>query len=191
MGKATKAPRAPIDVDEWERSVHAKNVAEWESAQSHMSTAMETPYSGMIREVDAAASFRAYKQCLEEQGYAFGTYGTDRTLFEKLDRRVFAETPASQMGIAVFNEAKKILREINTGSKPERNVIGIMDTDTALTIADLVLLLAHPSANSDDLDLFWEVTDRLWCFAHPVYRLTAEHLDATCAKITQRLKQLS
>ena len=167
---------------------HAKNVAAWESVQSHASTAMEAPYSGMIRDVDAAASFRAHKQRLEEEGYAFGTYNTDRSLFEKLDRLVFAS--ASDMGRSVFNEAKSMLDQINRGSKPQRNTFSMlvmMDTKYVTPIANLVLLLTHSFATSDDLELFWQVTDRLWCFAHPVYRLHSGHLDATCAKITRRL----
>jgi hypothetical protein len=172
---------------------HMKNVAEWEAVQTCYSDAMDLSFSGMISEVDAATSFRAHKKSLEDKGYKFGTYNTDRSLFEKLDRMVLHDTPDIFMGREVFDQARSILRQINKGSKPEKNsfsMLVMMSTEYVTPTADLLHLLTHPKATVQDLDLFWELTDRLWCFAHPVFELHSGYLDATCSKITRRLTEV-
>ena len=79
---------------------------EWKFAQWHVCLAMDTPYNGMVSTVDVEKSYQEHKKCLEGKGYAFGTYNTDRSYFEKLDRCLFQRTPVDHMGRAVFSEAK-------------------------------------------------------------------------------------
>lgn len=172
---------------------HTRDMAEWESVQSHVSKAMQVPFKGMISKVDAVKSFRAHMDDLKDKGYAFGTYNTDRSLFEKLNRLVFSRVPDENMGSAVYDEAKNLLRQINKGAKPMKNTFSMlvmMSTEYVTPMANMVLLLSHPSSTSRDLDLFWELTDRIWCFAHPVYHLHSGYLDETCAKITTRLSEV-
>lgn len=197
-----KRPASPtISVDKKARhddddpldDYHGKNVAEWEAVQTCYSEAMSLTFSGMITEVDAATSFRAHRKSLEDQGYKFGTYNTDRSLFEKMDRIVLQDTPDALMGREVFRQARSILRQINEGSKPQRNAFSMlvmMNTEYVTPTADLLHLLTHPKATAEDLDLFWELTDRLWCFAHPIFRLHSGYLDETCRKITRRLAEV-
>ena len=185
----SKAPRASEDDD-----LHEQKVAEWESVQEHVRCAVDTPYAGMISTVDVETSYQNHKQRLQDKGYAFGTYNTDRSLFEKLHRLVFKRVPVDHMGRTVFSEAKSILTQINHGSIPKKNsfsMLVMMSTEYIVPMANLVHLLAHPSASLDDLDLFWELTDRLWCFAHPIYRLHSGCLDETCDKITKRLREVT
>ena len=185
----SKAPRAPDEDD-----LHEQKVAEWEAVQEHVRLANDTPYAGMISTVDVEKSYQEHKQRLTDKGYAFGTYNTDRSLFEKLDRLVFQRVPVDHMGPTVFSEAKSILTQINKSSIPKRNsfsMLVMMSTEYIVPMANMVHLLAHPSASSDDLDLFWELTDRLWCFAHPIYYLHSGYLDETCGKITKRLREVT
>lgn len=184
-----KTPRASEEDDP-----HTHNVAEWESVQEHVRLAEDAPFAGMISTVDVEKSYQEHKKCLQDAGYAFGTYNTDRSLFEKLDRLVFQRVPVDHMGRTVFSEAKNILTQINRGSKPTRNsfsMLVMMSTEYVVPMANMVHLLAHPSASSDDIHLFWELTDRLWCFAHPIYRLHSGYLDETCSKITKRLQEVT
>ena len=185
----TVGTKRPHEDDPLE-SYHRKRLVEWNAVESTFFTAMSVPFGGMISEVDAARSLRAHRDTLVSKGYAFGTYHTDRSLFEKLNRLVFATVPDAHMGRAVFHEVKSILRQIHAGSKPERNsfsMLVMMDATYVPPLADLVRLLSHPDATPTDLDLFWELTDRLWCFAHPVYtELHSGYLDETCAKIRDR-----
>ena len=172
---------------------HTKLVSEWEAVQEHVVRADVVDFSGMIATADVDTSYRLHKDALIEAGYAFGTYNTDRSLFEKLDRLVFQRVPADHMGRTVFDEAKNILSQINEGSRPREgsfSMLVMMSTEYIVPVANLVHLLAHPHASPDDLNLFWELTDRLWCFAHPIYRLHSGYLDETCEKITTRLAQL-
>ena len=172
---------------------YQKNVAEWEAVQTYFSKAMDLSFSGMISEVDVAESFRAHKKSLQDQGYKFGTYHTDLSLFEKLDRLAFHDTPDFCMGRQVFQQARGILRQINEGSKPKKNSFSIlvaMNTEYVTPAADILHVLTHQKATARDIDLFWELTDRLWCFAHPIFRLHSGHLDITCGKITRRLEEL-
>lgn len=166
-------------------------VTEWESVQKHSCRALDTKYAGMIATVDVDASYREHKQCLRDMGYDFGTYHTDLSLFEKLSRTVFRDDCT---GRDVFSQAKNILSKINKGSKPKRNSLNLlhmMSTKYIVPVANMVLLLAHPSALQDDLNLFWKLTDRLWCFAHPVYNLHSGWLDETCDEITKRLQEVT
>lgn len=187
-----KARRDDDDADPMD-DYHRKNVAEWEAVQTCYSDAMRLPFSGMISEVDAAKSFRAHKKSLEDKGYKFGTYNTDRSLFEKLDRLAFKDTLDAFMGREVFDQARGILRQINEGSKPQKNsfsMLVMMSTEYVRPTADLLHLLTHPKATTEDLNLFWELTDRLWCFAHPIFQLHSGYLDQTCHKITRRLAEV-
>jgi hypothetical protein len=173
---------------------HERTVAEWESVQQHVRRAVDAPYAGMVATVDVEKSYQEHKTRLQGKGYAFGTYKTDRSLFEKLDRLVFQCVPVDHMGRTVLSQAKDILLQINEGSKPKRNsfvMLVMMSTEYIVPVANMVHLLAHPSASSDDLNLFWELTDRLWCFAHPIYRLHSGYLDETCGKITKRLQEVT
>lgn len=196
-----KRPSSPVvSVDKKARhdadpmdDYHNKNVAEWEAVQTCYSDAMDISFSGMISEVDAATSFRAHKKSLEDKGYKFGTYNTDRSLFEKLDRLAFKDTPDAFMGREVFDQARSILRQINEGSRPKRNsfsMLVMMSTEYVRPTADLLHLLTHPKATTEDLNLFWELTDRLWCFAHPILELHSGYLDETCHRITRRLAEV-
>jgi hypothetical protein len=185
----SKASRTSEDDDH-----HENNVAKWESVQEHVRLAEDTPYAGMISTVDVEKSYQEHKQRLQDEGYAFGTYNTDRSLFEKLDRLVFQRVPVDHMGRTVFSAAKSILTQIKEGSKPKRNsfsMLVMMSTEYVVPMANMVHLLAHPSASLDDLDLFWELTDRIWCFAHPVYHLHSGYLDETCDRITKRLRDVT
>ena len=185
----SKASRASKDDDP-----HENKVAAWESVQERVRLATDTPYAGMVSTVDMEKSYQEHKQRLTDKGYAFGEYNTDRSLFEKLGRLVFQRVPAAHMGRTVFSEAKSILTQINEGSKPKRNsfsMLVMMSTEYIVPMANMVHLLAHPSASSDDIGLFWELTDRLWCFAHPIYCLHSGYLDETCGKITRRLKEVT
>ena len=177
-----------------EEGSHQRKVAVWESVQEHVRRAVDVPYAGMVSAVDVEKSYQDHKKRLQDAGYAFGTYNTDRSLFEKLDCLVFQRVPADHMGRTVFSKAKSILSQINEGSKPERNTFSMlvmMSTEYIVPMANMVHLLAHPSATADDLDLFWELTDRLWCFAHPIYTLHSGYLDETCDKITARLRAVA
>lgn len=183
----SKASRASEDRHEYK-------VAEWESVQEHVRLAEDIPYAGMISTVDVEKSYQEHRKCLQDTGYAFGTYNTDRSLFEKLDRLVFQRVPVDHMGRTVLSQAKCLLTQINEGSKPKRNsfsMLVMMSTEYIAPMARMVRLLAHPSASIDDLDLFWELTDRVWCFAHPVYSLHSGYLDETCDKITSRLRDVT
>jgi len=185
----SKASRASEDDDP-----HENNVAKWESIQERVRLAVDTSYAGMVSTSDVEKSYQEHKQRLTDKGYAFGAYNTDRCLFEKLDRLVFQRVPAAHMGRTVFSEAKSILTQINEGSKPKRNsfsMLVMMSTEYIVPMANMVHLLAHPSASSDDIGLFWELTDRLWCFAHPIYCLHSGYLDETCDKITKRLQEVT
>ena len=188
---SSKMAREYNDVDEDER--HNVRMVAWESVQNFVDDTMAAMYGGMISTVDAYKSYNEHKLDLQKQGYAFGTYNTDRSLFEKLDRLVFKDN-RSTMGSTVFKEAKNILKQINIGSKPKKSsfsMLVMMSTEYITPVANMVLLLSHPSATKEDLDLFWELTDRLWCFAHPVYCLHSGYLDETCDKITKRLQALA
>jgi hypothetical protein len=170
--------------------VYANLLSDWESVQPHYNRAIEAQYGGMISKCgsDVNESRIAFKQQLIEEGYKFGTYNTDRTLFERLDR----EVPLAH-GPDVFIQLKSILEQINTGAKPKKNRISLLvmdDTQYVKPVADLVLLLSHNSACVDDLTLLWELTDRLWCFGHPVRVSHSGMLYETCEKITSRLSKL-
>lgn len=172
---------------------YATQLAEWKAVREQVSRAMRTPFDGMIAEVDAALSFRDHRAALETKGYAFGAYNTDRSLFEKLERLVFRATPDAHMGREVFKQAKGLLLQVHEGARPQRNsfsALVMMSTEYVPPLSDLVHLLAHPRAASSDLELFWELTDRIWCFAHPVYELHSGYLDETCGKITRRLAEI-
>jgi hypothetical protein len=173
---------------------HSDKVREWEAVQEHVARANAVAFSGMISTSDVDKSYGVHKEKLITDGYAFGTYSTDRSLFEKLDRLVFQRVPSDHMGRTVFGEAKNILTQINEGSTPREgsfSMLVMMSTEYIVPVASLVHLLAHPSASSDDLNLFWELTDRLWCFAHPIYHLHSGYLDETCEKITTRLREVT
>lgn len=173
---------------------HDNKVAVWESVQDNVRLADDILYAGMISTVDVEKSYQEHKQRLQDEGYAFGTYNTDRSLFEKLDRLVFQRVPVFHMGRTVLSQAKSLLTQINEGSKPKKNsfsMLVMMSTEYIVPMANMVHLLAHPSASPEDLNLFWELTDRVWCFAHPIYRLHSGYLDETCDKITKRLREVT
>lgn len=178
---------------------HREKMAEWEAVQPRVSEAMKVPLAGMISEVDAAASFRAHVDQLEAQGYAFGSYPTgDRSLSEKLKHSLFDATPASWMGFEVLGQAMNILKQVNAKSKPSEedededvSLWVMFRTQYVSPLVDLVHLLVHPKATLEDLHLFWELTDRLWCVAHPIYPLHSGWLDETCCSITRRLAEVS
>jgi len=188
----TKASRTdddtPLD------TMYARELKAWEAVQTRCATAMDAPFEGMIAEVDAEASYRAHRARLEREGYRFGTYSTHRSLFEKLDDLVFRLTPVSHMARTVFDEVKSLLEQINKGSTPKRgsfSLLVMMNPQYVPPLSDLVHLLTHPKATAEDLDLFWELTDRVWCFAHPIYRYHSGHLDETCDAITKRLAEVT
>ena len=185
----TKRRASPTSLDE----DHTQRVTEWEDVQTRYKDAMDVSFSGMISQVDAAKSLKAHKEYLKEKGYKFGMYHTDRSLFEKLDRLVFQDTPNVFMGREIFDQVRGMLKEINEGSRPKKNrfsLLVMMSTKYVTPVADLVHLLVHPNATLKDLELVWELTDRIWCFAHPILDVHSGYLDATCVKITQRLDQL-
>lgn len=176
-----------------EAESHADKLLQWEVVQSHVLVAMETPYSGMIATADVHKGFVAHKRHLQQAGYDFGNYAYDRSMFERLDREVLFLTPPEAMGQVVFDEAKSMLKQINQEAKPKRGEIArfvFTKTTYVAPMAKLIHLLAHPLAVADDLDLFWEITDRLWCFGHPIYYLHNARLDYTCNKIIKRLADL-
>jgi len=172
---------------------HANKLLQWESVQSQVLMAMKVPFAGMIADADVYESFYAHRSHLELAGYNFGKYAYDRSMFERLDREVFQLTPPEAMGKAVFHEVKSMLEQINQEANPTRGkVIDLVFTQTAyvLPMAKLVHLLTHPLAIADDIDLFWEITDRLWCACHPIYHLHSARLDYTCSKIIKRVSDL-
>ena len=162
----------------------------WDAAQPRVAEACRVRCAGMLAHVDVLASQRAHKAALAAKGYLFGVYATDRSLFEKLDRVVFQDACAADAGARVLAQVQNVLRQVNAGSEPREdsfNLLVMMEPQYLAPLCDLVDLLTHARARADDLDLFWELTDRLWCFGHPVYDLSSELLDETCAKITARL----
>lgn len=98
------------------------------------------------------------------------------------------------MGRKVFDQARSILQQINEGSKPKKDflcILVMMSTEYVTPTANLLHLLTHPKATTEDLDLFWELTDRLWCEApHPIFKLHSGYLDQTCRKITRRCEEV-
>lgn len=186
-GPTTSSTQGSLD------EYHMKNVAEWEAVQTCYSDAMNLSFSGMISEVDVASSFRAHRKSLEEQGYKFGKYNTDRSLFERLDRLAFKDIPDALLGREVLYQVKGILRQINEGSRPVKNTFSMlvmMSAEYVTPVACLVHLLTHRNATVDDLELVWELTDRLWCFGHPIFQLHSGYLDETCRKIARRLAEV-
>lgn len=168
---------------------HVDRLVLWKSLQSHVYRASLTEYGGMISFVNVEESYLEHKRVLKTKGYKFGTYGTDRSLFERMDRLVFQHT-YGDMGRVVLHEAKSILQHINTGAMPERNTFSMLvmhSVEYIRPIVDLISLLTHSRADCSDLNLFWELLDRLWCFAHPIYYLHSGYLDETSQKITTRL----
>ena len=173
-----------------------RQVREWEEVQLHFHRALNQPLAGMLTSgVNIEASFLRHKIKLMTDGYKFNTYEHDRSLFERLDRLVFAYTASHRWAFDVLQELRNMLYQINKDSKPERDrfsMLVMMNTKYVTAVANLILLLAHTKATVDDLDLFWELTDRIWCFAHPVYTsLTSIDLDETCAKIAARLEEVT
>jgi len=66
-----------------------------------------------------------------------------------------------------------------------------MDIRYIAPASNMVLLLTHPLSMLSDLELFWELTDRLWCGNHPVYFLDTASLDETCHNIDRRLQEVT
>ena len=170
---------------------HEKKVTEWTNVQSVYNTAMALGRGGiLLSSADVYKSYEEHKEELIFHGYKFGTYRTDLSMFEKLDRLVFGNALVSEMGEDVFDQVRNTLTQINNGSKPKKmslNMLVIMSTEYITPVANLLTLLTHKDSTVDDLKLFWELTDRLWCFAHPIYEIHSGHLDQTCARITTRM----
>jgi len=170
---------------------HEKNVTEWTNVQSVYNTAMSLDLGGIL--LSSADVNKSYERHMEElilHGYRFGTYNTERSLFEVLHLKVFRNALVSEMGKDVFDQVRNILTQINNGSRPKKmslSCLVMMSTEYITPVANLLTLLTHKDSTVDDLKLLWELTDRLWCFAHPIYEIHSGHLDETCAKITTRM----
>lgn len=181
-----------VAVDGDDDYVH--EVAKWESVQILVQCALNSQHESTISEDVISKSYNEHKRDLMRKGYAFDTYPIDRSLFERLDRLVFQFIPANHMPRAVITEARGILDEINKGSRPHRHrfsLLAMMSIKYITPAANMVLLLSHPSAGATDIDLLWELTDHLWCFAHPVYtHMHIGHLDETCDKINTRIREV-
>jgi len=169
-----------------------RRLQKWEQVQLHYYRALHQPLAGMLTSgVNIEASYLRHKMKLMTLGYKFDTYKHDRSLFECLDRLAFAYTFSHRWAADVLGELRNMLQQINKGAKPERDTFSMlvmMNPKYVTAVANLILLLTHTKATIYDLDLFWELTDRIWCFAHPVYTsLTSIDLDETCATIAARL----
>lgn len=144
--------------------------------------------------VDIKESFLEHKRQLIADGYQFDTYHVDRSLFERLDRQLFCYTKPHRWGVEVLQELRNMLTQINTGSKPKRNefsMLVMMDTAYVTHVANLILLLTNDKATFEDLNLFWQLTDRIWCFGHPTRPYGEYDLNETCEKIATRLEQVT
>lgn len=176
--------------DEMEES-YQKKLREWDAVRKIANDAMGCEIGGILKnDSKVFQSYTEHKSDLEKRGYKFGTYNTDRSLFERLDRAIFKNTPPFEMGRVVFEEIKSILNEIHRGSKPKKHsfcMLVMMSTEYVSPVAHLMTLLTNDKATTEDLKLFWNLTDRLWCFAHPVYHLHSGWLDETCDEITKRM----
>ena len=54
-------------------------------------------------------------------------------------------------------------------------------------VADMICLVQSTYSAVEDLDLVWELLERIWCFGHPVFRYqTSQDLDILCERISKR-----
>ena len=168
-------------------------IAEWQAVQPYVQRASNVSFKGMISRANVFEGYETHRRQLVEQGYKFGT-GTDRSFFERLDRVVLRDTPKADMGRVVFDEIKNILDGINRGCKPKPSgsfsILVMMDVKYTSPLANLVFLVTSKYATSDDLALFWQLTDRLWSFGHPTQTLHSWYLDETCDRISNRFAQV-
>ena len=129
---------------------------------------------------------------MKEKGYEYYAQPHDRSLFEKFMRERFhpAIDAGENIASVVLRQLRGCLEQINTGSKPKKNCFSIlvmMDTKYIKPVADMICLVQSTYSAVEDLDLVWELLERIWCFGHPVFRdQTSQDLDLLCERISKR-----
>lgn len=181
--------------EERREQMHAKEVDAWKEKQEEVTNAMNTTLTGMISEADVYGSYLSHCNKLSSLGYTFGEYEVNRSLFEEMHHQVFECIPIDHIARETLMQAKCLLQDVYHRSMPRRGRLVsrlVMDDIKYITpLSNMILLLTHTSATCEDLDLFWELTDRAWCFGHPIYDIDVRDFDDTCAKITKRLRAVS
>ena len=91
-----------------------------------------------------------------------------------------SSVPSDHMGRTVCGKEHPDEHQRGPAPRGSFSMLVMMSTEYIVPVASLVHLLAHLSATGR-LNLFWELTDRLWCCAS-IYHLHSGYLDETCEK---------
>ena len=179
---ATKTPRTD---DKCALYIFAEQSSEWFSMQKLVRRALSITDVGSVSKEAVQTSMMRHKEDLEKIGYMLGTYYTDLSLFEKIYFQY--ERNGS---FDAFRCSQSILRQVNEGSKPGSfSMLVFMEPKYLRPLANMAFIISHDQNRLEDFELFWELTDRLWCFGHPL-KYHSDHLDETCSKINQRALDL-
>jgi hypothetical protein len=195
LGEGNKASRMEETEKDEEDTVFAAKLQAWTDQQSIVRDMLRPlpALSGIISlPVVVEKSLLAHKEDMMKKGYKYYEKSFDRSLFEKFMREGFEPAIDAGENIAsvVFKKLRGCLEQVNIGSKPVKNSISIlvmMDTKYIKPIADMIYLLLSTYSTVEDLDLVWELLERVWCFGHPVFRYqTKQDLDLVCERISKR-----
>jgi hypothetical protein len=178
-----------------EDTIFAANLQAWTDQQSIVRDTLcplPAPMGIISLPVVVKKSLLAHKEDMEKKGYKYYAQPHDRSLFEKFMRESFQPAIDAGENIAsvVLSQLRGCLKQINTGSKPEKNcfsMLVMMDTKYIKPVADMICLVQSTYSAVEDLHLVWELLERIWCFGHPVVRYqTSQDLDILCERISKR-----
>lgn len=196
-GEQEKAKQCPVEAERDARFV--AKLEEWTKLQPVVRDALRVvavPAGIISLPLVVKNSLLAHKGDMEKQGYKYYEKAYDLSCFELCMRERFDPAMDAGENIAnvVLDQLHAVLSNINDGSKPVKNrfsMLVMMDTKYIKPVADMIGLVQSPYSVVEDLDLVWELLERIWCFGHPVFRhQTSRNLDFVCQKITERKREV-
>ena len=70
----------------------------------------------------------------------------------------------------VITQLNGVLEQVVVASEPKEgksNLLVIASTEHILPFAKLLRILSHPLSTSSDVDMVWDLFEKLWCLGHP------------------------
>lgn len=138
-------------------------------------------------------SFMGHMKEMEKKGYHYlGPHDRsyERSLFEKLVRNFKVDV---KLADNVFHFLNGLVRQMNISSEPKANSchgMVMMKTKYVVHVIHMQYILVNKLSDTTDLELLWDLMEKLWVAEHPIWKLTSADLDEVCIKILKRSVEL-
>lgn len=153
---------------------HERKHAEWEAACADPIVAKPFLYDqGVLgMPVILQESLATHLDAAAQDGYIYNEAPHYRSFMEVVYIEKLRQHGADawRLRTAVITQLSGVLQQVVDSSEPKEGKVDlrvIASTEHILPIAKLLRVLTHPVSVPADVDMVWDLFEKLWCIGHP------------------------